>query len=668
MVQEYSEAVVWVANRNSPIADAVGVLTINSDGKLILFDGINTTVWSLNVSRKAEGPVAQLLDSGNFVVKDNKTMQPDEIYLWQSFDYLSDTLLPGMKLGKNLKTGSEWFLTSWKSADDPSPGNFTCRLSIQGLPSLVAYLGPTKMFRSGPWDGFYFGGIPVSPNLVFVPSLVHNEDEIYYGYEPFNNPIITRLTLEHSGTALRVIWNERSTKWDTVSLWPGHECDVYDQCDANGICSINKTPICECLKGFRPESEGMYSNNHNGLKKFKLNESMNLKECEMDCLKNCSCSAYASTKLDEQEMGCLMWYGDLIDMRNLSGQMMGHDIYVRVPPSELGSVLASNEKERVTIIIVVSIISGMIILSLVFCLILRKKRKRGQESCIDNVEGKTFPLFDLASIDAATNSFSQENLIGIGGFGPVYKGILPTGKEIAVKRLSKNSGQDHDRRVLLAWQKRFDFIMQIVRRLLYLDQDSRLQSFRASNILLDSNMNPKISDFGLARTFEGDDKVSETKRVVGTFGYMSPEYAVNGKFSAKSDVFSFRVLLLGIISGQKISSFCHPDHQHSLSGHAWLLWNEGRAMELVDACLEDSIVESQVLRCIQVGLLCVQNLPDDRPTMSSVNFMLANEEASLPHPKEPGFFIDTGCNANTATRREELRTVNVVTITMVGGR
>ncbi|XP_022753955.1 G-type lectin S-receptor-like serine/threonine-protein kinase At4g27290 [Durio zibethinus] len=795
-----SGAVVWVANRNSPIADAGGVLTLNSDGNLILFDGTNSTVWSSNISRKAEGPVAQLLDSGNLVVKDNKTMQPVEVYLWQSFDYLSDTLLPGMKLGKNLKTGSEWLLTSWKSADDPSPGNFTCRLSIQGLPSIVAYLGSAKMFRSGPWDGFNFGGTPVSPTL--VQYLVHNEDEIYYSYEPFNNPIITRLTMDQSGTLLRVIWNERSSKWDTVFLATPDKCDLYGQCSANGICNINKTPICECLKGFRPESEGMDSNNRNWSKKcvkesssdcqnregflklvgvklpdfieFKLNESMNLMECEMDCLKNCSCSAYASTKLDEQDKGCLMWYGDLIDMKNPSGQTMGHDIYVRVPSSELGSAHASNEKKQVKIIIVVSIISGMLVLSLVSCFILRKKWKRGkhkcltllilffdflfnfrlefctliymmkqpcccncmlsvipgklmlaalfcyimkkiwkrgQESCKDNVE---VPLFDLASIVAATNSFSQENLIGIGGFGPVYKGILPTGKEIAVKRLSKNSGQgaeefrnevvliaklqhrnlvglcgsciqgeerllvyeympnksldyfifDHDRRVLLAWQKRFDIIMQIVRGLLYLHQDSKLQIIHRDL----KAMNPKISDFGLARTFEGDDKVSETKRVVGTFGYMSPEYAVNGKFSAKSDVFSFGVLLLEIISGQKISSFCHPDHHHSLLGHAWLLWNEGRAMELVDACLEDSIVESQVLRCIQVGLLCVQNLPKDRPTMSSVNFMLANEVACLPYPKEPGFFTDRSCKANTDTRKEELHTVNVVTITMLGGR
>lgn len=134
------EAVVWVANRNNPLADENGVLTIDSDGNLVLFDGTNTTVWPSNVSRKAEGPVGQLLDSGNFVVKDNKTMQePVAVYLWQSFDYLTDTLLPGMKLGKNLKTGSEWNLTSWTSAEDPSPGNFTCRFSIQGITCLVIY-------------------------------------------------------------------------------------------------------------------------------------------------------------------------------------------------------------------------------------------------------------------------------------------------------------------------------------------------------------------------------------------------------------------------------------------------------------------------------------------------------------------------------------------------
>ncbi|KAB2044173.1 hypothetical protein ERO13_D01G057450v2, partial [Gossypium hirsutum] len=122
-------------------------------------------------------------------------------------------------------------------------------------------------------------------------------------------------------------------------------------------------------------------------------------------------------------------------------------------------------------------------------------------------------------------------------------------------------------------------------------------------------------------------------------------------FSAKFNAFSFGILLLKIISDQKISSFSHPVHHHILLGHALLLWNEGRAIELVNACLEDSIVESLVLRCIQVALICVQNFPKDRPTMSLVNFMLTNEEASLPLPKVPRFFTDTSSNTNTVTRK-----------------
>ncbi|KAA3467584.1 G-type lectin S-receptor-like serine/threonine-protein kinase SRK [Gossypium australe] len=176
-------------------------------------------------------------------------------------------------------------------------------------------------------------------------------------------------------------------------------------------------------------------------------------------------------------------------------------------------------------------------------------------------------------------------------------------------------------------------------------------------------MNPRFSEFDLARTFEGDDKVSETKRVTGTLPVQSPplsipkglipDISMQWIYVPGFNAFSFGILLLKIISDQKISSFNHPDPAGPC-----------KAMELVDACLEDSIVESLVLRCIQVALICVQNLPKDRPTMSLVNFMLTNEEASLPFPKVPGFFTDTSSNTNTTTRKKDQHTVNAVTITM----
>ncbi|KAL0406861.1 UNVERIFIED_CONTAM: Receptor-like serine/threonine-protein kinase SD1-7 [Sesamum latifolium] len=113
---------------------------------------------------------------------------------------------------------------------------------------------------------------------------------------------------------------------------------------------------------------------------------------------------------------------------------------------------------------------------------------------------------------------------------------------------------------------------------------------------------------------------------------------MDGKFSVKSDIFSMGVVLLEIVSGKKNRGFDHCTHCRSLLEHAWLLWRENKILELMDESLNDTFVESEVKRCIQVGLLCVQKYAEDRPVMSSVLFMLGTEEAILPEPKEPGFF------------------------------
>ncbi|KAL5581845.1 hypothetical protein UlMin_014287 [Ulmus minor] len=337
-------------------------------------------------------------------------------------------------------------------------------------------------------------------------------------------------------------------------------------------------------------------------------------------------------------------------------------------------------------------------------------------------KGIDVPFFALESILAATDNFSEANKLGQGGFGPVYKGEFPGG-EIAIKRLSKGSGQgleefknevlliaklqhrnlvrllgycvkgeekmllyeympnksldsfifDRTLCLLLNWEIRLNIILGIARGLLYLHHDSRLRiihrDLKTSNILLDEEMNPKISDFGLARIFGGKQTEASTTRVVGTYGYMSPEYALDGFFSIKSDVFSFGVVVLEIISGKRNTGFYQPEISLSLLGHAWKLWIENKALDLIDATIRETCNANELLRCVGVGLLCVQEDPNDRPTMSNVLFMLGSEAASLPNPKQPAFVVRRSSLSGTASSsKPELETVNELTSSLKIGR
>ncbi|XP_022877635.1 G-type lectin S-receptor-like serine/threonine-protein kinase SD1-1 [Olea europaea var. sylvestris] len=332
------------------------------------------------------------------------------------------------------------------------------------------------------------------------------------------------------------------------------------------------------------------------------------------------------------------------------------------------------------------------------------------------------PLFGLYTISKATNNFSIDNKLGEGGFGPVYKGMLEEGQDIAVKRLSKTSMQgldefkneviciaklqhrnlvrllgcciqgeeimliyeympnksldlflfDQTKSKLLDWEKRFQIVNGIARGIMYLHQDSRLRiihrDLKASNILLDTDMNPKISDFGIARSFRGNETEDKTNRVVGTYGYMSPEYAVHGRYSIKSDVFSFGVLLLEIVSGKRNSGFSKGNQHLDLLGHAWTLYKDGKSLELDDAYICDSANLSEVQRLIHVGLLCVQKRPDDRPCMTTVVALLSNE-GKLPKANQPGFFTEGDAFVDEGTTsRNEASSTNEITITQLEAR
>ncbi|XP_043694755.1 cysteine-rich receptor-like protein kinase 29 [Telopea speciosissima] len=326
------------------------------------------------------------------------------------------------------------------------------------------------------------------------------------------------------------------------------------------------------------------------------------------------------------------------------------------------------------------------------CLSKWKRGGKGDEGSEgEDGEDNSFDFFfPLRTLQLATNFFSDVNLLGHGGFGPVFKGLVPNGPEVAVKKLSLNSRQglreftnevkvllrtqhknlvillgccaegpekmlvyeylpnksldyflfDKTKSASLDWTKRHAIISGVARGLLYLHEEApeRIihRDIKASNILLDEQLNPKISDFGLARLFPGEDTHLNTFRISGTYGYMAPEYAMHGYLSVKTDVFSYGILVLEIVSGRKNHDSRLGEEKADLLSYAWKLYQEGNALDLMDPRLAE-FNHDETAMCIQMALLCCQASVAERPDMNSVNLMLSSDDSfTLPKPGKPG--------------------------------
>ncbi|XP_072987531.1 receptor-like serine/threonine-protein kinase SD1-8 isoform X1 [Typha latifolia] len=765
------QTVVWVANRQTPIADHAGNLSITADGDLIIFDSNSTLIWSSNSSGLGlTGAVAQILDDGNFVVREASSNSNDAAAVaWQIFDHPTDTILPDMKVGENLKSGLKIEYQSWTSESDPAPGNYILALDLHGDPQIFFSSRTSQIWRSGPWNGVRFSGIPDmnthSSLAIYLTDV--NPNEVFYSFKVRNSSVISRLKVDESGVLQRLVWLESTKMWATYWVLPKDSCDKVSTCGPFALCDsndIDDSAICHCMQGFQPKSPDNWAlrewsdgcvrktklNCTNGTDGFAtvsdvklpdtsnstVDMSLSLEQCKALCLKNCSCTGYATANISDGS-GCLLWTTNLTDVRQYSAN--GQDFYLRLAAADLES--SDNSHKRNIVLIVVGSVVGALLLALLVCCAWkrkeknRKKKEVSSSSMVDTfsfpkepidgregVEEFDLPLYDLSIMEAATNNFSEVNKLGQGGFGPVYKGQLREGEEIAVKRLSKTSVQGIDEfknevmliaklqhrnlvrllgcciqgeeRILiyeympnksldillfdkskgppLDWHTRYNIIFGIARGLLYLHQDSRFRiihrDLKASNILLDKDMNPKISDFGMARIFGENETEVNTIRVVGTYGYISPEYAMEGIFSVKSDVFSFGVLVLEIISGKRnrgvYYSNSNSKRQENLLGHAWSLWKEGNGMQLLDESMRSAFPLDEALKCIRLGLLCVQEHPEDRPTMSSVVVMLGGKNSSLPNPRQPGFVATRGPSESNSSSIKQ----DAMSITTLEGR
>ncbi|KAG6500487.1 hypothetical protein ZIOFF_040332 [Zingiber officinale] len=327
-----------------------------------------------------------------------------------------------------------------------------------------------------------------------------------------------------------------------------------------------------------------------------------------------------------------------------------------------------------------------------FMLIQRQKRINEQSKVLKGLDVKPY-TFSYTELRAATEDFNPANILGEGGFGPVFKGVLSNGRKIAVKKLSTTSNQgkgqflteiatisavqhrnlvklhgccvDEENRILvyeylenrsldqvifvkkdfhLHWSKRFNILLGVAKGLAYLHEESSVcivhRDVKASNILLDADLNPKISDFGLAKLY--DDKISHiSTKVAGTIGYLAPEYALRGHLTEKADVFAFGVLALEVVSGRPNSD--RLDHETVyLLEWVWNLLENNQKIEVVDRSLT-SFDEEEINRVIGVALLCTQASPVHRPPMSRVVAMLVGDLEIMDVTERPSYLLLWQC-------------------------
>lgn len=365
------DAICWVANSERPLSDKTGTLVLSDTGSLLLRDGSGQVAWSSNSTIASSSSVeAQLLETGNLVVRDQGS--GDDVLLWQSFDHPSNTLLSGMKVGKDLWNGAEWYLTSWRSPEDPSPGAYRRKLDTSGLPDFLLLQGNDTIYRSGPWNGLSFSGVTevLGYTELVTRSVTISPGERSYGYTSKPGAALTRLVVTDDGKVNRFVWYNSRQEWGTVFEGPRDPCDAYGKCGAFGLCDPNlvQSLFCTCLRGFsNPTSSSAWSrnasscrrnvelgcrSNSNGgtttdgfvlVKGVKLPDTHNasvdmditMKECRRRCRANCSCVAYAAADIRGGGVpsGCVMWMDDIIDLRYVD---QGQDLYLRLAKSELG--------------------------------------------------------------------------------------------------------------------------------------------------------------------------------------------------------------------------------------------------------------------------------------------------------------------------------------------
>jgi len=357
------QSVVWVANRNAPVSNRNGLLTLGSTGDLMVLDGRGSPVWSSNSSIPSTSYTAVLHDDGNLEIMGSNSFPGPNLTCWQSFDHPTDTYLPGMRVLVNRRVGETHLFTSWKSKNDPSMGSYSMGVDPRAAPQIVIWEGQKRRWRSGHWNGLIFLGVPSMAAFYYYGFKLSNADglgNMYFAYAPFNNSDAFKFRITWDGYEKSLRWDEGRNEWDVQQSQPSDNCDMYNTCGVHSYCNARRNPICNCFQGFEPRHPDQWQNGNwsagcvrktklqcernssligedgfLGVEHVKLPDFADLlgfdeQGCKNQCMKNCSCRAYAYVEV----IGCMAWGDELIDVQQFSED--GNTLFIRVASTDLG--------------------------------------------------------------------------------------------------------------------------------------------------------------------------------------------------------------------------------------------------------------------------------------------------------------------------------------------
>ncbi|CAH1427278.1 unnamed protein product [Lactuca virosa] len=638
---------VWVANPSTPIRSSFGVLMIHPDTRRLIISTGGTTLLNISDSQYTSSPnlTATLEETGNFQLKNQET---DDQTLWQSFDYPTNVLLPGMKLGVDLRTERSWNLTSWMSDEIPDSGAFTLSWEPTGKTSqrfMIRRRGQ-PYWTSGNLNNQIFPymfqlNIPYS-RTIYNLSFVYSHEERYFSFHDISG-YLPMWVLNPGG---QVHDN------DNIGVWTPEFCYGYDSdgcvADSNMLQYRSENDKFSSIKGDFARDMTRVS--------YDDNSSLSISDCMVRCWNDCSCLGFITST---NGTTCNTWYGTKsINNFSIDPERNAAPKYVLVS-SNLGK---ENAKKWIWAPVVASIILLLFCLALLWYL---KKSKLGREEenrkkrddeyflepmASDNFKdatnlesngrkGTDLVVFSFAAIATATNEFASENKLGEGGFGPVYKGKLSDEQEIAIKRLSITSGQG-----LVEFKNELVLIAKLQHRNLVRVLGCCISG--EEKMLIYEYMPNKSLGFFI---------FDETRKTL--LDWPKRWNIIEG--------ISQGLLYLHKYSRTRV---IHRDMKASNDcwNIAWELWLKGDALVLEDQTLTNTHVIHQLLRTIHVALLCIQENALDRPEMSDVISMLNNDTMSLPVPKQPTFFIGRSVLKSTSVERKlEDYSVNNMTITVM---